>query len=114
MAKKRTPVTSVTPKSTVKPVSKAQQARTRKLIAGIASVTPVGRAAKAVDKGVANLINIKTNKMMHFGGGTTKEAIKARRDANKLERYYATAKPTRGYKDNPNPPKKVVIKKKSK
>lgn len=47
MAKKRTPVTSVTPKSTVKPVSKAQQARTRKLIAGIASVTPVGRAAKA-------------------------------------------------------------------
>lgn len=50
MAKKKTPVTSVTPKSTVKPVSKAQQARTRKLIAGIASVTPVGRAANTISK----------------------------------------------------------------
>lgn len=44
--KKMVPVTSVTPASKVKAVSKAQQARTRNLVMGIASATPVGRAAK--------------------------------------------------------------------
>lgn len=44
--KKMVPVTSVTPASKVQAVSKAQQARTRALVMGIASATPVGRAAK--------------------------------------------------------------------
>lgn len=44
--KKMVPVTSVTPASKVKAVSKAQQARTRNLVTGIASATPVGRVAK--------------------------------------------------------------------
>ena len=43
---KKVPVTSVTPASKVKAVSKAQQARTRNLVMGIASATPVGRVAK--------------------------------------------------------------------
>lgn len=46
--KKTIPVTSVTPASKVKAVSKAQQARTRNLVMGIASATPVGRAAKVI------------------------------------------------------------------
>lgn len=44
--KKTVPVTSVTPASKVKAVSKAQQARTRNLVMGIASATPVGRVAR--------------------------------------------------------------------
>lgn len=44
--KKMVPVTSVTPASKVKAVSKAQQARTRNLVMGIASATPVGRVAR--------------------------------------------------------------------
>lgn len=46
MATRKVPVTSVTPASKVTAVSKAQQARTRNLVMGIASVTPVGRVAK--------------------------------------------------------------------
>ena len=45
-AKKTVPVTSVTPNIKTTPVSKTQQARTRNLVMGIASVTPVGRVAK--------------------------------------------------------------------
>jgi hypothetical protein len=45
-AKKTVPVTSVTPRARVTATSKAQQARTRNLVMGIASVTPVGRVAK--------------------------------------------------------------------
>jgi hypothetical protein len=47
-AKKTVPVTSVTPKAKVTATSKAQQARTRNLVMGIASVTPVGRIAKTI------------------------------------------------------------------
>jgi len=47
-AKKTVPVTSVTPAIKTTPVSKAQQARTRNLVMGIASVTPVGRTVKTV------------------------------------------------------------------
>jgi len=43
---KKVPVTSVTPASKVKATSKAEQARTRNLVMGIASATPVGRAVK--------------------------------------------------------------------
>lgn len=49
-AKKTVPVTSVTPRSRVTPVSKAQQARTRNLVMGIASATPVGRLATGAVK----------------------------------------------------------------
>jgi hypothetical protein len=45
-AKKTVPVTSVTPRARVTATSKAQQARTRNLVMGIASVTPVGRVAR--------------------------------------------------------------------
>ncbi len=44
---KKVPVTSVTPASKVKAVSKEQQARTRNLVMGIATATPAGRAVKA-------------------------------------------------------------------
>lgn len=47
---KKVSVTSVTPASKVKAVSKAQQARTRNLVMGIASVTPVGRLATGAVK----------------------------------------------------------------
>ena len=43
---KKVSVTSVTPASKVKATSKAQQARTRNLVMGIATATPAGRAAK--------------------------------------------------------------------
>lgn len=73
MAAKRVSVTSVTPKATVKAVPKAQQARTRKLIAGIATTAiPVGRAIKvsgAAAKAASNLGKAKTS-------GMTKTVIK--------------------------------------
>ena len=43
---KKVSVTSVTPAIKVKATSKAEQARTRNLVMGIASATPVGRVAK--------------------------------------------------------------------
>ena len=43
---KKVPVTSVTPASKVQATSKAQQARTRGLVMGIATATPAGRVAK--------------------------------------------------------------------
>ena len=45
---KKVPVTSVTPAIKVKATSKTQQASTRKMVGAIASVTPIGRAAKVV------------------------------------------------------------------
>ena len=45
---KKVPVTSVTPAIKVKATSKAKQASTRKLVGAIASVTPIGKAAKVV------------------------------------------------------------------
>lgn len=48
MAAKKVPVTSVTPASKVKATSKEQQARTRNLVIGIASLTPAGKAVKTV------------------------------------------------------------------
>ena len=69
-----------------KPMTTAQK------VAMAASVLPAGRAAKIADKGIAKLINIKTNKMMHFGGTTTKDAIKQRIAANKVEKSYVAKK----------------------
>jgi len=48
--KKTVPVTSVTPKAKVTATSKAQQARTRNLVMGIAAATPVGRLATGAIK----------------------------------------------------------------
>ena len=45
---KKVQVTSVTPAIKTKAVSKAQQSRTRAIVMGIATATPVGRGAKAV------------------------------------------------------------------
>ena len=45
-AEKRVPVTSVTPRSTVKKPSAKQVAGTRKVVANLAGVTPVGRGLK--------------------------------------------------------------------
>lgn len=64
MATRKVPVTSVTPASKVTAVSKAQQARTRNLVMGIASVTPVGRGVKAA--------------------GTAAKAVSGARKANKV------------------------------
>jgi hypothetical protein len=47
---KKVPVTSVTPASKVKATSKAQQSRTRALVIGIATATPIGRAAATAVK----------------------------------------------------------------
>lgn len=47
---KKVPVTSVTPASKVKATSKAQQSRTRALVMGIATATPIGRAAATAVK----------------------------------------------------------------
>jgi hypothetical protein len=46
MATRKVSVTSVTPKATVTARTKAQQARTRNLVMGIAAATPAGRVAK--------------------------------------------------------------------
>jgi hypothetical protein len=46
MATRKVSVTSVTPRATVTARTKAQQARTRKLVGTIAAVTPAGRAVK--------------------------------------------------------------------
>jgi hypothetical protein len=69
MANKKTPVTSVTPKSTVKPTSKAQQARTRKLIAGIASVTPAGRAIKSATTTAKAISKVRAGGVGREGAG---------------------------------------------
>ena len=60
---KKVPVTSVTPASKVKATSKAEQARTRNLVIGIASMTPAGRAAKTAAtaaKAVSNARKVTT------------------------------------------------------
>lgn len=50
MATRKVPVTSVTPASKVKATSNAQQSRTRNLVMGIATATPVGRLATGAIK----------------------------------------------------------------
>jgi hypothetical protein len=50
MATRKVSVTSVTPRATVTARTKAQQARTRKLVGTIAAVTPVGRLATGAIK----------------------------------------------------------------
>ena len=75
--KKMVPVTSVTPTSKVKAVSKAQQARTRALVMGIASVVGPGKvvkgikaASKLTKTGKAITERVKANKVdaaQHYG-----------------------------------------------
>jgi hypothetical protein len=52
MAKKTVSVTSVTPKSKVKASTEKEKASTRKTVAAIASLTPVGRVAKTATTAV--------------------------------------------------------------
>jgi hypothetical protein len=69
----KVPVTSVTPRSTVKKPSAKQVAGTRKVVANLAGVTPVGRAAK-IAKGLpsqitaARKISGKLSKITNYGG----------------------------------------------
>jgi hypothetical protein len=78
MATRKVPVTSVTPASKVTAVSKAQQARTRNLVMGIASVTPVGRVAKGAAT-AANVVSrsTKTGKAIKKTARTLAEPSKA-------------------------------------
>ena len=61
---KKVSVTSVTPASKVKATSKAQQARTRNLVMGIATATPAGRAVKAAATAVKAGSAAKRTKIM--------------------------------------------------
>ena len=57
---KKVPVTSVTPTSKVKATSKAQQARTRGLVMGIATATPAGRVAKTATTAVKSATKVSS------------------------------------------------------
>jgi len=57
---KKVPVTSVTPASKVKATSKAQQARTRGLVMGIATATPAGRVAKTAATAVKSATKVSS------------------------------------------------------
>jgi len=57
---KKVPVTSVTPASKVKATSKAQQARTRGLVMGIATATPAGRVAKTAAAAVKSATKVSS------------------------------------------------------
>ena len=57
---KKVPVTSVTPASKVKATSKAQQARTRGLVMGIATATPAGRVAKTAATAVKSAAKVSS------------------------------------------------------
>ena len=57
---KKVPVTSVTPASKVKATSKAQQARTRGLVMGIAAATPAGRVAKTAATAVKSATKVSS------------------------------------------------------
>ena len=60
---KKVPVTSVTPALKVKATSKAQQARTRNLVMGIAAATPAGRAVKTAATAVKAVKTAKATKV---------------------------------------------------
>ena len=77
MATRKVPVTSVTPASKVKATSKAQQARTRGLVMGIATATPVGRAAKVATTAVKASNAAKTAKATKTLA-TPKSAVKVK------------------------------------
>jgi hypothetical protein len=67
------PVTSVTPRSTVKKPSAKQVAGTRKLVANLAGVTPIGRGAKLAQalRGkttAAKKLDTKIKKFSNYGG----------------------------------------------
>jgi hypothetical protein len=70
---KKVQVTSVTPKATVKATSKAKQASTRKLVGAIASVTPVGKAAK-VAGAAAKAVKAKNTTRIPAAYAQTKRA----------------------------------------
>ena len=57
---KKVSVTSVTPASKVKATSKAQQARTRGLVMGIATATPAGRVAKTAATAVKSAAKVSS------------------------------------------------------
>jgi hypothetical protein len=86
---KKVSVTSVTPASKVKATSKAQQARTRGLVMGIATATPAGRAVKAAatvaKAGSASRATAKGLKAAQ-GASLAKGAAKTAAGSGKYER----------------------------
>ena len=88
MATRKVPVTSVTPASKVKATSNAQQSRTRNLVMGIATATPVGRAAKAA--------------------GTAAKAISSTRKSSTLAKKYDNALKAASGTKSPRPYRDVV------
>ncbi len=81
---KKVQVTSVTPKAKVKATSKAKQASTRKLVGAIASVTPVGKAAK-VAGAAAKAVKAKNTKRIPAAYAQTKRAKPIRTVTGKAE-----------------------------
>jgi hypothetical protein len=84
---KKVQVTSVTPKATVKATSKAKQASTRKLVGAIASVTPVGKAAK-VAGAAAKAVKAKNTTRIPAAYAQTKRAKPIRTVTGKAEPIY--------------------------
>jgi hypothetical protein len=84
---KKVQVTSVTPKATVKATSKAKQASTRKLVGAIASVTPVGKAAKIAGT-AAKAVKAKNTTRIPAAYAQTKRAKPIRTVTGKAEPIY--------------------------
>ena len=85
---KKVSVTSVTPASKVKAISKAQQARTRNLVMGIASATPAGKAVKAVASTGKVIRKIQGKQMV----ARTKKAVNAVADIQQKVKAETIAK----------------------
>lgn len=95
---KKVPVTSVTPASKVKATSKAQQARTRNLVMGIATATPAGKAVKAVASTGKAIRKIKAAEMVKQNKKTVEKVarMQEKTKAEKIAKNSVKVKPARG------------------
>jgi 2-oxoglutarate dehydrogenase complex dehydrogenase (E1) component-like enzyme len=99
---KKVSVTSVTPASKVKATSKAQQARTRGLVMGIATATPAGKAVKAVASTGKTVRKIKAAQMVKQNKKTVEKVarMQEKTKAEKIAKNSVTTKPAN--KNNPS------------
>jgi len=99
---KKVPVTSVTPASKVKATSKAQQARTRGLVMGIATATPAGKAVKAVASTGKAVRKIKAAQMVKQNKKTVEKIarMQEKTKAEKIAKNSVKVKPAN--KGNPS------------
>jgi len=102
---KKVPVTSVTPAIKTKAVSKAQQARTRALVMGIATATPVGRGAKAV----ATAAKVVKDEAVMAKAGWNAAAKAGYRADVKRGVYSSTREQKKAYKEKVTIPAKRVV-----